>query len=224
MSARRPDSEPEMLELLRSSDVRAPQELHDRIDAMVTEHAARHPRPATTGTVPRHRIIAVAIGALAVLAVAIVLAGSGPSSLDVRGASALALAPATAPHEQSGDPAYLAVAVDGVAFPSWEGRLGWYSSGTRTDRVGGRTVRTVFYTNDAGQRIGYAIVAGTPAPAVTGGVFVWRGATAYRLLSEPGTRAVAWLRDGRLCVLAGRGVSSGTLLHLASSEDRATGA
>jgi hypothetical protein len=213
-----------MLELLRSSDVRAPQELHDRIDAMVTEHAARHPRRATTGTVPRHRIIAVAIGALAVLAVAIVLAGSGPSSLDVRGASALALAPATAPHEQSGDPAYLAVAVDGVAFPSWEGRLGWYSSGTRTDRVGGRTVRTVFYTNAAGQRIGYAIVAGTPAPAVTGGVLVWRGATAYRLLSEPGTPAVAWLRDGRLCVLAGRGVSSGTLLHLASSEDRATGA
>ena len=74
------------------------------------------------------------------------------------------LAPtAGAPPESAGDPAQLALAVDGVAFPYWEGRLGWHSAGARTDHIGGRTVTTVFYANSAGQRIGYAIVAGTPA-------------------------------------------------------------
>lgn len=221
MKARRPESEPQMLDLIRSSDVRAPQELHDRIGAMVARHGARPDRRRRVPA-PRALIIAAATGALAVLALVLVLAGSGTSSssLEVRAASALALGPATAPapHALSADPAYLAVAVDGVAFPSWEGGLGWYPAGARTDRVGGRTVTTVFYSDDAGRRIGYAIVAGTPAPAVSGGVVVWRGAIAYRLLGEPGTRAVAWLRQGRLCVLAGRGVSGATLLRLASSQ------
>ena len=152
--------------------------------------------------------------------------GTSSSSLEVRAASALALGPATAPapHALSADPAYLAAAVDGVAFPSWEGGSGWYPAGARTDRVGGRTVTTVFYSDDAGRRIGYAIVAGTPAPAVSGGVVVWRGAIAYRLLGEPGTRAVAWLRqDGCACSRAGGSAarrSCGSPAHRAREDGR----
>jgi hypothetical protein len=44
----------------------------------------------------------------------------------------------------------------------------------------------------------------------------WRGGVAYRLLDEHGVAVVTWLRDGHLCVVSGRGVSSATLLRLAS--------
>src|ERR1700730_458996 len=96
------------------------------------------------------------------------------------------------------------------------GGRGARSPGSRTDRVGGRAVTTVFYADAGGRRIGYAIVAGTPAPRSTGGAIAWRKKTPYRLLTENGTAVVTWLRDGHLCVVSGRGVSSATLLRLAS--------
>jgi hypothetical protein len=43
-----------------------------------------------------------------------------------------------------------------------------------------------------------------------------RGGTDYRLLRVNGAGAVVWLRHGHLCVVAGRGVDSATLLALAS--------
>jgi hypothetical protein len=49
-------------------------------------------------------------------------------------------------------------------------------------------------------------------------VIAWRSGVSYRL-SENGAAAVTWLRDGHLCVLSGRGVSSATLLGLASWSD-----
>ncbi len=41
MSEQRPRTEAEIVELIRSIDVRAPQELHDRIDALIAEHGER---------------------------------------------------------------------------------------------------------------------------------------------------------------------------------------
>jgi hypothetical protein len=41
----------------------------------------------------------------------------------------------------------------------------------------------------------------------------------YRLLTENGAAVVTWLRDGHLCVVSGHGVSSTTLLKLASWSD-----
>jgi hypothetical protein len=79
---------------------------------------------------------------------------------------------------------------------------------------------TVFYANRSGQRIGYAIVAGG-APSVSGGSVSWLHGHPYRLLGGGGTHTVVWLRNGRLCVLSGRGVSAGTLLRLASWGERA---
>ena len=63
---------------------------------------------------------------------------------------------------------------------------------------------TVFYADDRGQRIGYAIVAGTPAPGIgEGGVTKWRGGTPYRLLTENGIRVLA-LDARRVPVRSGR--------------------
>ncbi len=221
MSERLPETEPELVEMLHSSDVRAPRELHRRVEAMVAERS----------TGPRRRPAAVLAGAAALMAVVaaaliLLLPGSSSTGPDVSQTAALTrLAPtAGAPAESAGKPGQLALAVDGVAFPYWDGRLGWHSAGARTDRIGGRTVTTVFYANAAGQRIGYAIVAGTPAPNVSGGAVLRSGDTSYHLLTEQGNHAVVWLRDGHLCVLSGRGVSAATLLRLAAWGDRASAA
>ncbi len=50
-------------------------------------------------------------------------------------------------------------------------------------------------------------------------MITWRGGVSYRLLTENGVAVVTWLRDGHLCVVSGRGVSSATLLRLASWSD-----
>ena len=51
---------------------------------------------------------------------------------------------------------------------------------------------------------------------MSGGVVSMRDGTAYRLLTVNGVAVVTWLRDGRLCVVSGRGVSGDRLLALAS--------
>jgi hypothetical protein len=81
-------------------------------------------------------------------------------------------------------------------------------------------ITTVFYADGRGRRIGYAIVAGSPAPRISGGVVRWRNGTPYRLETQSGAPVVTWLRSGHLCVVSGRGVSSATLLRLASWNER----
>ena len=80
-------------------------------------------------------------------------------------------------------------------------------------------VTTVFYSDSRGQRIGYAILGGSPAPQIEGGSTFWRGGVPYRLLAENGAAVITWLRHGHLCVVSGHGVSSATLLKLASWSD-----
>jgi hypothetical protein len=230
MSEQLQNPEADLIERLRAIDVRAPEELHRRVDTLLAEHATGSrvrgdvgARSRPTGT----RGLLFGGAATAVVAVAaalvIVLAGGGSSSLSVRQASALTLRAATmpAPSENPRARGALMENVDGVTFPYWTGRFGWRASGARSDAIDGRTVRTVFYTDPHGRRIGYAIVSGTPAPAAHGGVVVWRHGTPFRVLSEDGVTSVVWLRSGRLCVMSGRGVSSSKLLALAGWRERA---
>jgi hypothetical protein len=218
-------TEAELIERVRSIDVRAPEELRRRVQALVDERASgsqghrgagNRARRSGTGSLKFGGAIVAAAAIAAILVLA--LAGGGSSGLSVRRASALTLSAATmaAPSENQRALGTLQEAVDGVAFPYWKGRFGWRASGARSDQIDGRAVRTVFYSDGRGQRIGYAIVAGTPAPAASGGAVVWRAGTPYRLLSEHGVSSVVWLRSEHLCVVAGRGVSSATLLALAS--------
>jgi len=221
MSERRPTTEAEVTELVRSVDVRAPDSLHRRVQEMVTD---RERSRWGRGRGARRRIggrlaLAGAIAAtVAVLAVVLTSGGSsGPAAPSLSEAAKLTLAPATSPPppESSTHRAQLAANVDGVHFPYWEGGLGWRSTGSRVDRVHGRRIATVFYGDRSGRQIGYTIVSG-PAPKVRGGPTALRNGIPYTLHNERGVAVVTWLRSGHLCVVSGHGVDSATLLHLAS--------
>jgi hypothetical protein len=232
MSERPPPTESELVELVRSIDVRAPQRLHERIDAMVAAASPAHPRGADGkhASVRRRRPTlrwGLAAAAPALCALAIVLAltlSGGGSTFTLQDAVALTLRPPTlpAPSENPHAGAQLMAHVDGVAFPYWEESFGWRATGARVDHLGGRTVTTVFYAASDGRWLGYAIVAGMPAPDVGGGVLVRRDGTVYRMQLARGARVVTWTRDGHLCVVAGHGVSRRALLALASWRGRAT--
>jgi hypothetical protein len=244
---RRPRSESELIEFIRSSDVRAPEALHERVQALARERPklswgrrlrrdegdapgerrARgfqaSPRAAGSRLAPLLSWRLGAAVAAAAIAGALVagLTGGGSTGLNVRQATALTFREATgpAPSHSKGNRDTLAVAVNGVAFPYWEDRFGWRAVGTRTDVVAGREVTTVFYGNHRGQTIGYAIVSGANAPRISEGMVVRRSGVHYWLTSANGMPVVTWLRDGHLCVVSGRGVSGATLLRLASWRD-----
>jgi hypothetical protein len=200
------------VELMAAVDVRAPASLHRRVEAMA---------PARRGRTFATRRIGFAAAAATALAVIVVVVGSigqpAPARLGVQQAAALTLSPASmpAPAESRAHRAQLAVSVGGVPFPYWEERFGWSSTGARTDRIAGHVIRTVFYANSEGRRIGYAIVSGR-APATRGGTVIRRWGVLYRLLDHDGATVVAWQRGGHLCVVSGRDVSVRTLLSLAS--------
>lgn len=230
MTEPRPTTESELIEQIRAIDVRAPESLHRQIESMIADSGKRRgaraiaaggDRPARSFRLAPRLAAGGAIAAvIAALAIAVGLSG-GSSTLSVRDASALTLRQATAPapSESSSDRRQLTAAVDGVRFPYWGGHFGWRSTGSRTDTVDGRAVTTVFYTNRRGERVGYAIVAGDGRAQMGGGVVSMRDGTPYRVLTVNGVAVVTWLRDGRLCVVSGRGVSGSTLLALASWDD-----
>ncbi len=230
MSERPSETESELVEFVRSIDLRAPEELHRRIQALVVERSTQPRRPSPWARLsggwssPGLRLggaVALAAG-IAVVLLLLSSSGAGSPPLTMGEASALTLRAATmaAPRESPADHKQLATAVDGVAFPYWEERFGWRSSGQRVDRVDGRAITTVFYASAGGRRIGYAIVAGMPPPHVSGGTIAWRGGTAYKLMRENGAQVVTWVRGGHMCVVSGRGVDSATLLKLASWDAR----
>ena len=222
-------SESELVEFVRSIDVRAPDSLHTQVQALVAD-ASRGKGRRGTGRLRSHALANYAFAgalaaAVAAIAIAIGLSG-GSKGPFIRQASALTLdrPTAAAPSESAHNSGQLAAAVQGVAFPYWEERFGWRATGTRDDRVNGRAVTTVFYADRLGRQIGYAIVAGTPAPKQDRGAIAWRNGTPFRVLQLHGATVVSWLRDGHLCVLAGRGVDGATLLALASWQERGTAA
>jgi hypothetical protein len=228
MTERRPRTEAELVALMRAIDVRAPDSLHRRVEQLVA-HRARARRYAlldrvlgvvTRALSPPPRFAATAAVAAAALALGVVLSvgGTRSSGPSLRETAALTLLPATAsaPARSHTGHAELVAAVDGVRFPYLEDGLGWRSTGRRSDRVGGRSITTVFYSSRTGARVGYAIVSGLPAPSVRGGVITRLHGVAYRLTREGGAMVVTWLRAGHLCVISGRGVSGATLERLAS--------
>jgi hypothetical protein len=204
-----------------AATVQAPDSLHRRIQEMAAAAQRRTPAKRRSGwTMPAVRIALAGATALAIVGavLAVTLPGDGGGgALTPQAAAQLALGHPTlpAPGESASNHSQLVAAVGGVAFPYWKERFGWRGSGARSDRLGGRSVTTVFYSNPSGQRIGYAIVAG-PAPRTSGGSVVSRWGVSYRLSSQDGANVIVWRRGGHLCVMAGRGVSPHTLLSLAS--------
>jgi len=226
-----PADEAELIEFVRSIDVPAPASLHRKIDAMIAERSGgarpergRGRRQGTAtrpfGLAPRLAAVGAIAAAVVALVVAFSLSGSS-STLSVRDAAALTHRAAThpAPAENPRHRRELAAAVDGVSFPYWGRHLGWRTTGSRSDQIGGRTVTTIFYQNSHGKRIGYSIVSGAAPSQGSGGVVSRRDGTPYRLLTIDGAPVVTWQRGGHLCVVSGRGVGGATLLRLASWDD-----
>ena len=227
MSKRRPQSETELVELIHSIDARAPESLHRRVDTLIAHRSAgarrrdaRERAPRAFGLRPRLAAGGAILATVLALVIVIGLSG-GSSTLSVHDASALALRAATAaaPSESTTAHTELAAAVDGVSFPYWGNHFGWRSTGSRVDHLDGRTITTVFYEHGRGRRVGYSIVAGGNAPSLTGGVVSRHDGTSYRLVDVNGAPVVAWLREGHLCIVSGRGVAGETLLRLASWDE-----
>lgn len=228
MSERRPATESELIEFVRAIDVRAPESLHRDVESMLTgrsrrgAYRRREDSPARVGrTGPRLAALGAIAAAVAAVAIAVGSSGGGGSPPSVDRASALTLLPARAapPAESPSNNTQLAASVEGVSFPYWSEHFGWHSTGARTDRVAGRTITTVFYENSRGQRVGYAIVSGAAPKRPAGSTVVWRNGTPYWTISRNRVKIVTWLRGGHLCIVSGRGVSSATLLRLASWND-----
>jgi hypothetical protein len=218
----RPRSESELVETIRAIDERAPDRLHARVQAMAAEQGRTHTtlRGALGGMRLRLGALA-ATGAALGAALALALGGAGSAGLSLGEAAALTLQPATrpAPSENHHARAELTASVDGIPFPYWEDHFGWRSSGSREDTVDGHHVRTVFYTDGKGRRVGYAIVAGHPAPHLGSGTVHWHEGTPYHLAYVGGKPVVTWYRDGHLCVVSGNGMDGKTLLTLAGWDE-----
>lgn len=138
----------------------------------------------------------------------------GTPATGVRSVASVALRPPSDPAPAARPGGELLRANAGpIAFPTWT-RAGWHAVGTRSDTIRGYELKTVFYADAAGRRIGYAI-ADAQLPVRGGEVVTWRGAR-LRVLDRGATSVVTWRRDGRTCILAGRGVPVGRLLTLAS--------
>jgi len=214
----RPFDRPQTLRAL--DDVTAPDRLRRAVEEGVVD-AQRSGIRRGGSPLPRRRlggVLALAGALAAVLVVLGALAGSiltdETGSPNVRAVAPVALRAPTAPAPAAIAGSDLLAAKAGpIAFPTWT-RAGWRAVGARSDTIRGHDVRTVFYVDGAGRRIGYAI-ADAQLP-VAGGRDVTRGGTQLRVLAHGSTSIVTWRRAGRTCILAGRGVAVERLLTLAS--------
>lgn len=197
---------------LRGIDVGAPASLRTRVESEYARRDGRRRRPSIL------RPVALAGGAVAAAAVAgalILSGGAGEPTIDEADELATRSASAPAPEARAAEPALLAAAVEGVAFPNWGPALGWRPSGSRTDELDGREAETVFYER-TGNRVGYTIVSGDALEWPSEASVVTREGIELRSYRDGDRVVVTWLRRGHVCVLSGRGVERNTLLDLAA--------
>jgi anti-sigma factor RsiW len=225
--ARQLERQRNVVAAVRALDVGAPVALRRAVEDAIEASATRSPRvalPRIDGFAAlRPRALLASGGALAAVAAAVlvlVLSGGSTSPPTVQEAARVALRSPSAPAPRalpSGD--RLAVAVDGIVYPTWS-QVGWHAVGQRMDTVGGHAIRTVYYANAKGVRVGYAIADGTALP-VAGGrlVTVANGAQLRVMRLADGDQIVTWRRAGHTCILtAGREMPTARLVTLASYE------
>jgi hypothetical protein len=86
--------------------------------------------------------------------------------------------------------------------------------GTRTDEIGGRDTRTVFYEK-AGRRIGYTVVDGDALDQPGDATKATREGSDLWSKRYDGRDVVTWRRKDHTCVLSATGVPRDELLELA---------
>jgi hypothetical protein len=201
------------------ADTQAPQSLRESIErervlAAPSASFWRRNWRALTAT-------ATATAALAIVGVAI-QGGSenpAPTLADVQAAARLeATAPAPAP--EGGDPPVLAAQVGAISFPDWQKSFGWKAVGAREDEIAGRTVKSVFYRNPDGARLGYSVVAGDPLAERPPGHEVAQAGDTYHVARAGERTLVTWTQQGHTCVIvASSEVPDARLVDLAASRN-----
>jgi hypothetical protein len=199
---------------LRRIDVGAPASLRARVESA---HAASSGQPRSrTSIVGRPAMAGGVAGVAVVIAAGLILLGGGQEPT-IGEADELATLSASgpAPEPRATEPALLAAAVEGVAFPNWGPDLGWRANGRRVDELDGRQAETVFYEH-TGDRVGYTIVSGEALEWPPDTEVVTREGIEFHSYRDGGRVVVTWLRRGHVCVLSGRGAERDTLLDLAA--------
>jgi len=194
----------------------APLALRSQVEEMGAARGRRHGRRGPSartrlGGIRRPAAGLVAAAVAAVLA-AVVLVGGGPGIDDVAAAAVRPPTAAIAP--VPADAKLLRERYDGVAFPNYVAKFGWKAVGTRTDEIGGRATRTVFYEKD-GRQIAYTVVGGDALSEPGDASRATREGTVLRALKADGRDVVTWRRGGHTCVLSAKGVPRSELLDLA---------
>src|SRR3954467_14734602 len=151
-------------------------------------------------------------GAVAAVIAALVLLGGGAPGVEDVAAAAVRAPTAPVAAVPSTSP-LLREKVGEVLFPNYFKKFGWKAVGTRTDEIGGRDTRTVFYEKD-GKRIAYTIVDGEALEWPDGSKKSVEG-TVMRALEYEGRDVVTWRRGGHTCVLSSKDVPRAQLLALA---------
>lgn len=174
--------------------------------------------PALTARAGRRRppVLSLAVAGAAAAIAWTLAAGGGQAALTVARAATIAELPATAPVAKPPDDQVTLprLQLAGLPFPYWEDFFGWRAVGTRTDRLDGHALATVFYRRGT-EQVAYTIVTGEALPPVAGGHVAIRAGTMLTISTAAGRRVVTWLRRGHTCVLSGRGVPLHALIALA---------
>jgi len=194
-------------------DDQAPLALRERIESMRERGVPKRQRARRFG------VLGALTTAAACLAVAVaVIIGSGASGPTLAKASAFTLQPATGPAPTHTSDGTLNRNVDGVPYPYWQGEYGWWASGSRVDKIDGRTATTVFY-NKGKKRIGYTIVTGKPVKLPGSATKTVHKGIRFHIAPLHGATVVTWERRGHSCILSGMNVSKHELLKLAGWKD-----
>ena len=197
-----------------AGSVSAPLALRTRVEAMERGEAAaprrrRRERRRGWGWLPSAGLAAAALAAVAI----VVAFSGGPATAEVLAAAVRP--PVAAAQLDPTQPRLLKDQVDDVRFPNYEGKFGWEAEGVRTDEIGGRETKTVFYRRE-GRRIAYTIVEGEQLAWPPGSDREEREGTKLRVFEGDGRTAVTWRRNGRTCVLSATNVPADQLLELAA--------
>jgi hypothetical protein len=189
----------EVLEAVRRLDQRAPDRLRQSIAGIGEKPRRRRLRR-------RVALGAAAAGGIAAL-VLLLLPASEPGTPTLAEAAAIASKSPTSAVPSGQMEAW------GIDYPDLRAKHGWRMSGTRSDRLGERAARTVFYAKD-GHRIAYTILA-AGSVRETGATRSWRRrGNLWYAFEQQGRTVVAWERKGHMCVVSADGLRGRRLVQL----------
>ena len=165
-------------------------------------------------TSPGRRRVGAVLGVAVTLTALVVAVAFGLQRDDDPGRLATAV---VALHDQgptSGPPGTVPDVGVSPGFSAYASRAGWRLTGSRTDALEGRTVRTAFWER-AGKRIAHSVVSGAPVGAPADVRRTGRRGVLLRSFDRLGRTAVIWDEGGHTAVISAIGISVPALYALA---------